>query len=439
MRCPKGRAGSNPALGNSTSRATLAPVIQDERTHRRAALLVASALHVALVLALGHWRSPSLWENGAIADALLAGHGFAADAVVPGRLEPTSWQAPAYPLLLAGLWSILGKTPAAHLALSLAQALATASVVLPLAALAARWTRAGAAGAWLAALSPLHAWYATRLHHTALVLALFPWVVWAFVRLRDDDARARHAVAAGLLLGALALVQPVALGVVALLALGWTAAALRARDRARARRLALAGLVALVVLAPWTIRNAVVHGRLVPIKDSFGKELWIGNNPHATGTAYTPGGLVPIDEAHLPPPPPGAREAERFAALGAEARAFIARDPAGFVARTARKVLWLWTWAPADLVRHGHGGEALRLRWLHVTAWLGLVGLALAGARAAGVTREHTAVLAAAFVVTSLVYGLTHVGQARFRGEVEWLLVPLAARGLVIASRARSS
>lgn len=397
---------------------------------------VAALLHVGLVLGLGHWRAPSLWENGAIADALLAGHGFSVPTA-DGGFEPTSWQAPAYPYLLAGLWALLGKGPAAHLALSLAQALLTASVVVPLGALATRWSgaAAGTAARWLAALLPLHAWYATRLHHTALDLALAPWVLLALVRLGDAPALERRGprdrLLAGAGLGLLGLTQPVLLLALAALALLLAADALRRADRPRARAVALALAVAGALLLPWTVRNAVVHGRLVPIKDSLGKELWIGNNPHATGTAYLLGGLVAVEEAHPPASAATPRpEAERFAAMGAEARAWIAAEPGAFAALTARRLLWLWSWAPADLVRHGQGGEAVAYRWGHVAAWLGLVGLALLGARG-GLHREQRLALLALFGAASLVYGVTHVGQARFRGEVEFVLVPLAAAGLL--------
>lgn len=404
-----------------------------EQTRWTAPFVAAALLHGALVLVLGHWRAPSLWENGAIADALVAGHGFAVPTPDGGH-EPTSWQAPAYPLLLAGLWTLLGKGPAAHLALSLLQALLTASVVVPLGALATRWSgpAAGVAARWLAALLPLHAWYSTRLHHTALDLALGPWVLLAIVRLRDG---ARRPSLAGAGLALVGLTQPVLLAALGAFALLLAVDDLRRGERATARTTALALAVGAALLLPWTIRNGLVHGRLVPIKDSFGKELWIGNNPHATGTAYRPGGLVAVEELHPVAPGP---EAERFAAMGAEARAWIAAEPAAFAALTAKRWVWLWSWPPVDLVRHGLGGEAVAYRWGHAAAWLGLVALALLGARG-GLHREQLLALAALLGVASLVYGVTHVGQARFRGEVEFVLVPLAAAGLVRRGAAPSA
>ena len=34
-----------------------------------------------------------------------------------------------------------------------------------------------------------------------------------------------------------------------------------------------------LILIPWTARNYLAFGKLVPIKDNFGLELWLGNNP----------------------------------------------------------------------------------------------------------------------------------------------------------------
>src|SRR5205823_6068560 len=42
-------------------------------------------------------------------------------------------------------------------------------------------------------------------------------------------------------------------------------------------------VIAFVCLAPWTVRNYRVFGRIVPVCESGGINLWIGNNPAATG------------------------------------------------------------------------------------------------------------------------------------------------------------
>jgi hypothetical protein len=100
------------------------------------------------------------------------------------------------------------------------------------------------------------------------ILAMF----WA-----TDGDRLTRWLAPGALLGALALTRPEYLGVALLLALVVFALGAREEWRASLPRAAvlLAGLV--LVVAPWTIRNAVALERLVPISTGGGQVLFAGS------------------------------------------------------------------------------------------------------------------------------------------------------------------
>lgn len=397
-------------------------------TSAMAAFVVGVALRAAIVLVIGHYGAPNLWENGAIAEALLAGDGFS--IAITGRLQPTSWQAPGYPGLLAGLWSIFGKNPSAHLLLSLAQAIALSSIVFPLGYLAMRWFGRAAATIvpWLSLAVPLYGWYPTRLHQVAFVMALYPWVLAGWLSLEEREGRLR-AACLGMLTGVAALLQPLTLIATAPVALArlWPVSWLRVS------RVLVAGVFVLLTLAPWGVRNFEVHGRLVPVKNSFGKEFWMGNNPHATGTSYASGGVLEITSAH-PPACFAHRETmsemQLFDAMLNEGLEYVRADVPGFLRRTSRKIGWFWTSAPLDLVRHSLGGEAVRYRLLYQASWAVLVVLALVG-YARGRPRAEALCVAGVFVLAySAVYGLTHVGQVRYRGEMEFIFMPAAAAGI---------
>lgn len=400
-------------------------------TRSSVVFLAALAVRVGAVFALGHYRAPTLWENGVVARYLLAGCGFCMDFSLPG--EPSSWQAPGYPALLFAAWRLLGEGPAAHLALSLLQAVALASMVFPVRALARRWLGEGAAAfaAWIVCFLPIYPWYATRLHQAGLVMAVHPWLLWLWLRLRERPT-ALGGLAAGATSGLAAMLQPLLFFLSGALGCGLLVERLRrSPDRRALGALALAAGAALLTVAPWTLRNFGVHGRFVPIKDSFGKEFWMGNNPHATGTGYARGGEVEITSA-FPPRAMALRgqvaEAELMEAMLAEGLAYVRAEPLAFVERTVRKVVWFWTIAPSDRVRRASGGEALRFRRLHLGYWACLVAAALAEVLLRrGLPREYGAVIALFLLTYSLVYGLTHVGQARYRGEMEFILIPLAA------------
>jgi hypothetical protein len=402
-----------------------------------AAFVAALAVRVAAILILGHYRSPTLWENGVIAQYLLDGCGFCLDFGMAA--EPSSWQAPFYPALLFISWLIAGRTAQTFLAISLVQAVALASIVFPLRWLTSRWfgERAGVVAMWMTAVFPLYVWYATRLHQAGLAMAVQPWLVWYWLRLRDRITPAR-AMGVGALSGLSGLLQPIVLLVTGAIGGALLLSAIQRRDRSRVLALCAAALAAAVIITPWTYRNYVVHHRLVPIRDSFGKELWMGNNPNATGTSYAAGGETEITYAF---PPRAfelrgrAPEADIMTAMMAEALQYIRAEPVAFVRRTAKKIWWFWTVAPDDLVRSRLGGESLRFRGVQTVYWVGLAVLAAVGLMAGRLSREYGWLLVLYLATYSAIYGVTHVGQARYRGEMEFIFIPLAALGLTAVAR----
>lgn len=387
-------------------------------------------LHIAVVMAMGHYHNARLWENGAIADNIFAGKGFSASFSMPD--EPTSWQAPAYPYILAATWAVFGKGAAAHLFISLLQCISIASMVWPMAGLSRRWFPS--VPEWIVQLlviiAPLYLWYPTRIHHTAFVMALQPWILWAWLSCAGRNVRG--SIGAGLLTGLAALMQPVLLGVFGTIGLVWLLLSIKTKAWKRAGLLILAGVSVVACLVPWTIRNCQAHRRLVLVKNSFGKEFWMGNNPHATGTGYALGGAEEITNAY----PPMAfeirgkvSEMQLMDALKDEAKDWIRSNPQAFLKITAQKIVWLWTLPPKDRVRSTGDAEALLFRGVYLTGWIALLAMAVVGCVACRPPPEFYLVLGLFVAFYSGIYGLTHVGQARFRGEIEYLFLPAAAAG----------
>lgn len=163
--------------------------------------------------------------------------------------------------------------------------------------------------------------------------------------LKERPSSAR-ATAAGLGTGLAGLFQPLILILFGLLALGIAAGAVCRREARRTAFVILAGLLVLLAIVPWTVRNYEAHHRLVLIKDSFGKEFWMGNNPHATGTAFVEGGGEEVTNAF----PPKAfvlrgkvSEIELMDAMGREGLDYCRAEPKAFIERTLKKIGWFWT------------------------------------------------------------------------------------------------
>jgi hypothetical protein len=145
--------------------------------------------------------------------------------------------------------------------------------------------RAGLAAGAVAALYPDLVWFSTRFWSETLFVVLLWWAIERTLA-ADVDGSARTAGVAGLLWGLATLTRELALYLVPLAAL-WmlrpragSGADFRARLRpGRPALLAASALVlaALLSIAPWTIRNAVVLRAFVPVSTMGGLNLWQGN------------------------------------------------------------------------------------------------------------------------------------------------------------------
>lgn len=366
-------------------------------------------------------------EQGAVAQALLRGEGFADPfAAATG---PTAWTGPLYPLVLAAILGVAGGiNETAQVLLAALQVVLSALVVLPLLTLGRRLERpgAGAVAAWLWALHPVAAPAAVGQTWDGTLAALLLTTALAVAAARPTGARL---LVAGAWFGLAALLEPVAL--MALVPVAAFAAG-GDGDRAPAARLRSAGLFTagtLLVLVPWMTRNAVVLGRFAP-KLNLGLELLVGNNEFADGQYWAP--------FHTSQSP---NELSLYRKLGEaaygddcmrRARTWIRENPERFRELTVLRArhYWIGTVRPPELL-FGSGAppdwKGLLKWWAHaVMGVLGLVG-ALCWRGAAGSRWVVTGVV----VTYPLLYLATHA-TGRFRLPLEPLLT-LAAAGLVLA------
>jgi hypothetical protein len=214
-----------------------------------------------------------------IARALHAGEGFT-QGEGPGyrHLQPASNYAPGLPLLTAGIYEVRGAADekAARIVLAL-----LASLTVPFAFLLGRRLGGPAAGLVAAlptAILPALLEYSGMLMTEPLGSTLLAAAILVSLR-AGEETRLGYWAGAGILLGAVAMLRP---EYVALFA-AMPAIALwqrRGRGMSRARMLAAPTLMlacACLVVLPWTIRNAIVLDRLVPLSTGSGQLLYEGS------------------------------------------------------------------------------------------------------------------------------------------------------------------
>ncbi len=237
-------------------------------------LLLALALAVRLAMLALVWPL-SLGDDALDYErhgrAIAAGQGYPESFIATGEPD-TALRPPGYPAFLAAVFAVTGDSlRAAQLAQALLGTLAVGLVGLIAWQL---WHKRPVAlvAAGIAALYPLLALMSVSAMSEAVFVPLELGAVAASLRQREEPAGLRWAVLAGVLTGLAMLTRTV--GIVLLVPLAllvWSRA-----PGGTERRLAPAAVLvsmAFLVVAPWTIRNAAVFDRFVPISTQGGISL----------------------------------------------------------------------------------------------------------------------------------------------------------------------
>jgi len=301
------------------------------------------------------------WETGRIARSVAWGQGFSSP--FQDITGPTAWLAPIYPYLLAGVFKMLGvySTPSAIAILTI-NSIFSALTIIPVFYIARRTLgpRAALWSGWLAALFP-YAWYwaikwawetslATLLLACVFLLSLrMAGVNWIDKQQVEFSPRSRTTewLLFGLLWGLIALTNPSLLSWLPFCSLWILIAQLRAESSNKAWWSAIAaGVVFLVVLSPWMIRNYVVFHRFIPLRSNFWAELRMGNGDNATGLwrFWTHPSSNVIERAKF-------QEMGEIAYVQMkhqEAVDFIRSHPVRFATLCVRRAIYFWYGTPRD-------------------------------------------------------------------------------------------
>lgn len=306
-----------------------------------AVMAVALLARIVAATIIPHGLLATPWEYEEVALNLLSGNGFL------GHYHGVPYLGlvhPLYPLITAGVYGVVG-----HSSL-LAMQIVQGAAVIPAAWLSFQlgFALAGRAGGLLAAaaitLHPALLVFSLRRHSLWFDAIFFLAALVGTYHVRSLPST-RRLVLLGMIFGVGMLSRStvgVFLGVGGL----WLAWQWRVPAAECVRRLAIVAGVALVVVAPWLIRNAIVFERAVGFVSTDGQNLWIGNNPFASGGALDASGrdIVRIDP-DLMAAIQGRSETEQQAIYRRAAVQYIADHPGTALGNYFRK-LWIFLfWA----------------------------------------------------------------------------------------------
>jgi 4-amino-4-deoxy-L-arabinose transferase-like glycosyltransferase len=396
-----------------------APRPQDAATKTRLAACIGLGLALRLAFALLYWTDQPLTHDEreylALARSVALGEGFhyPADEPAPGTGQRFG-RAPGYPLFHAAIITpaVVNQAPRR---IQIAQAIVGAAGIWLIAAIAGRAAgpRAAVTAAALAAIYPPLIWmpsyvFSETLFSTialAAALALTPRSSVASPRI----APRASLLAGGVLTGVAILVRPVMLFFVPLAALWFL------WQRRTTAAVAFV-LVAVLCVAPWTIRNHRVYGRWIAVASEGGVTFWTGNHPLARGDGDLSTNVdLKRAELALRAAHPGLTPEEMEPVYYRDALAWIRSDPAAWLALVARKAFYtVVPFGPSYAV------HSPRYRVASAASFLLILPAAIYGAwrwrvaRRAGTSPAPLWLMAAATVAAGLVF----FPQERFRMPV---------------------
>jgi 4-amino-4-deoxy-L-arabinose transferase-like glycosyltransferase len=193
----------------------------------------------------------------------------------------------------------------------------------------------------------------------------------------------------------------------------------------RLRLVLVSGVAALVVIAPWTIRNLSTFAEPVPISANA-NEIWVGANCH--DVYYGPLiGSWKFDCYGARPPGDESQRAAEYRRRGLDyMKDHAGRLPIVVVARLGRLLDVYQPWGQGAFISAGEGRHPRATHLGLVAYWL-LVPFAICGAWLLRRRREPALAVLLAPVALVLLVGIVTYGSTRFRFAAEPALVVLGA------------
>jgi hypothetical protein len=381
------------------------------------ALTLVSRLGVVWLVLSGNLRNRLFSEApdlGFLAQSLNSGRGLFSP--FGGSTGPSALVTPGYPAIVGLIFRLFGSysiaSASAVMVLQTLFAVLTVAVIMHLGRRLFGAQTANLAGAFWAVSLPL-LWMPIIFWETCLSTLLLTGMVALALRCAVKPTMSLWAFI-GVYCGLTMLVNPSL--IMAMFAIFcWSAY----QTRSSSRYTPLMGLLVMcVVFAPWPIRNARILHTFIPLRSSFGYELWQGNRTGGDGIFED--SLYPLGNKQEYADYTSRGEVAYMREKSAVAEAYIRAHPGEFVWLTAKRAARFWM---------GSGGKIdclameLHMATISVLGSLGLVTL----------FKKHspTAMLfLLPLLVFPLPYYITDI-KFRYRLTVDPLLTILAAYAVI--------
>lgn len=356
------------------------------------------------------------FEYESVAENLIQGKGFMFEAL---HTVYRAGVAPLFPGLCALIYTLFGHHHALIILLQIALNTMTCVLVF---FLAARFCDRPCAyfAATLVALHPGLIIYSSTVLHSLTFYSFFVCSSVLLLVVCSRDGRLRRSVLLGISTGLCVLERPTFLP---FFVLAWFWLFFYAQNKKEAKRTILISVVSLLlILSPWTIRNAAVFHRFVFIQTNQWWGFWLGNNPQSTGTTTVSSGIAGVDAS------PREFQEKLFALdeigqmelFKAESFDFIRTHPGQAALLDLKKFTYFWWFTPSAGLHYPATYKKLYTAYYSVILLGSLIGIILM--LRSKLVRPLVILLLLLFFSNSLLHSLYYV-DGRHRWSIEPLLL----------------
>jgi len=220
-----------------------------------------------------------------IARFIAQGKGYIGPGFFKYSIRPTSFLAPLYTYLFAFSLFIFGfSAKSSHLFMYILQAVSFSLTAVLVYLIAKKYFSNRAAVVFTIlyfAYLPIYSTILT-IWDTSFLILLFSAAAFLYFKFLDSD-KILVLIILACVLGLGALLNPVSLVFIPAIILHYLIYGLSAK---KIKTTLFLIAIPLLIIMPWAIRNYLVHKALVPVRTGLGLNLYLGNNPNATGTAF---------------------------------------------------------------------------------------------------------------------------------------------------------
>jgi 4-amino-4-deoxy-L-arabinose transferase-like glycosyltransferase len=382
-------------------------------------MVLGSALlmKVVLIIIFKTHQNPVFQEYESIANNILAGKGFVYNFL---NNPYASFCNPLYAWLCAAVYALTGHSYAAMLLIQSVVSVLLALVVFDV----AKTTfdeKIGLYSAFLVSFHPGFVYYDVfNLVPLSIDSLFIASVTLLFMRYKDRPTALNMSIVGGLI-GAGVLSRGIIGALMPFLSLYMLVFMRKIAVKERLKAVFFIVLATFLVIAPWIVRNYVIHKEILIISTT-GETFWRGNNEYAVGTSFNKNGktMMQLWPEDFKKKVYSLDEMGQKKFFEKEAMNFIRNNPLRFIKLYIKKVYYYWWFSPqSGIVYPGIYLHIYKYIYIFLIAF-SVLGAAMAILFGEEVTRDNAFLLVFIFASICFTQSFFYV-----EGRHRWLIEPL--------------